>query len=129
MCFEITETEILQMRGDVVSFAKAVGGNGCKIAFSNFGRGSVLFEPLRTVRADFLKIDGGIVLDILRDSADLAQITAIARVAKSINVKTIAELVESDACMAKLREIGVDYAQGFGVSIPLPLDDIIDSLQ
>ena len=124
LCFEITETELALMRDEVISFAKEIRDEGCRIAVSNFGRNGVSFEPLYKVHADFLKIDGSIILDLLRDPADLAQVTAIARVAKTIDTKTIAEMVESDDCMAKLREIGVDYAQGFGVSTPTPLDDL-----
>ena len=122
LCFEITETDLSLLRDDVILFAKEMRDSGCKVAVSNFGRNGVSFEPLYNVRADFLKIDGSIILDILRDPADLAQVTAIARVAKTIDIKTIAELVESDECIAKLCEIGVDYAQGFGVSTPGPLE-------
>lgn len=127
LCFEITETDLSLLHDTVILFAEEMRNNGCRIAISNFGGNGVSFEPLYKVRADFLKIDGSIILDLLRDPADLAQVTAIARVAKTIDIKTIAELVESEACIAKLREIGVDYAQGFGVSIPAPLDETADS--
>ncbi|MFY9327568.1 MAG: EAL domain-containing protein [Georgfuchsia sp.] len=124
LCFEITETDLSQLHDDVILFAKEIRDSGCKIAISNFGRNGVSFEPLYNVHANFLKIDGSLILDILRDPADLAQVTAIARVAKTIDVKTIAEMVESDECMAKLREIGVDHAQGFSISTPGPLESI-----
>lgn len=124
LCFEITETELSLLHDDVNLFARKISDCGCKIALSNFGRDGVLFKPLHEIHADFLKIDGSIILDILRDPADLAQVASIARVAKTIDVKTVAELVESDACIAKLREIGVDYAQGFGISKPSPIDDL-----
>lgn len=124
LCFEITETDLFLLHDEVILFAKEMRDSGCKVAVSNFGGKGVSFEPLYNVRADFLKIDGSIILDILRDPADLAQVTAIARVAKTIDIKTIAEMVESDACMAKLRGIGIDYAQGFGISTPGPLDGL-----
>lgn len=124
LCFEVSETELIHSRDQVMSFAKAIQGYGCAVAISNFGRSNVSFEPLFKVRANFLKIDGSVILDLLRDPADLAQAIAIAKVAKIIDVQTIAEMVESDACIAKLREIGIDFAQGFGVSIPAPLDSL-----
>lgn len=125
LCFEISETDLSLMHDEVVFFAKEIRNYGCMVAICDFGRDGVSFGHLHKIRVDFLKIDGNIILDILRDPADLAQVVAIARVARTISIKTIAELVESDACVAKLREIGVDYAQGFGVSLPSPLDDII----
>ncbi|MFY9327918.1 MAG: EAL domain-containing protein [Georgfuchsia sp.] len=124
LCFEITETDQSLLREEVILFSKKIRDNGCKVAISNFGRNGVSFEPLYNVRADFLKIDGSIILDMLRDPADLAQVTAIARVAKTIDIKTIAEMVESEDCTTKLCEIGIDYAQGFGVSTPALLDDL-----
>jgi EAL domain-containing protein (putative c-di-GMP-specific phosphodiesterase class I) len=70
---------------------------------------------------EYLKIDGSIIFNILRDPVALAKLTAINRVAKLIGVKTIAELVESEETIGKLREVGIDFAQGFGISRPEPL--------
>ncbi|CAG4882977.1 protein of unknown function [Georgfuchsia toluolica] len=124
LCFEITEIDLFLLHDEVILFAKEMRDSGCKVAVSDFGGRGVSFEPLYNIRADFLKVDGSIILDILRDPADQAQVTAISRVAKTIGIKTIAEMVESDACVAKLSEISIDYAQGFGISMPAALDGL-----
>lgn len=124
LCFEIIDSGLSMQRTDVVTFAHKMKSCGCALAFGNFGRNGVSFKSLQGVKVDFLKIDGSIILDILRDPTDLAQAAAIARVAKTINVKTIAEFVESEACIQKLREINVDFAQGFQISAPRPLTEI-----
>ena len=80
-----------------------------------------MFDLIRGFQVEFLKIDGSIILEILRDPVKLAKVTAIDRVAKKIGVETIAELVESEETIASLRKIGVDFAQGFGISRPRPL--------
>jgi len=123
LCFEINENDLSWLRDGIVLFAKKIRDNGCRIAVCNFGRDRVSFQSLHEIHADFLKINGSIILNLLRDPAELARVTAIARSAKIIGVKTIAEMVENDGCMAKLRQIGIDYAQGFGVALPSPLDD------
>jgi len=88
------------------------------VALSSFGRDGVSFDLIRGFQIDFLKIDGSIIFDILRDPVALAKVVAIGRVAKKIGVKTIAEMVESEEAIAKLREVGIDFAQGFGISRP-----------
>ncbi len=81
----------------------------------------VSFAILKELRVGFLKVDSSIVLQILRDRSALAKLTAINRVAHTVGIKTIAEFVESDEIIAALQEIGIDYAQGTGVSSPIPL--------
>ena len=121
LCFEIPDSELALKTEDVAEFARQVRQCGCRVALSGFGRDQVLFDLIRGFQVEFLKIDGSIILDILRDPVKLAKVTAINRVAKKIGVKTIAETVESEETIAKLREIGVDFAQGFGISRPRPL--------
>jgi len=121
LCFEIPDSELALRTADVAEFARQVRQRGCRVALSGFGRDQVLFDLIRGFRVEFLKIDGNIILEILRDPAKLAKVTAISHVAKKIGVKTIAELVESEETIASLREIGVDFAQGFGISRPRPL--------
>ena len=70
---------------------------------------------------DFLKIDAGIIRNILHDTVDLAAIVAINKEAKRVSIKTVAESVENEETIAKLREVGVDFAQGYGISRPRPL--------
>lgn len=122
LCFEIPNPELSSKASAVTEFAQRVRQCGCRIAISGFGRDRVLFDLIRGFQVEFLKIDGSIIFNLLRDSVDLAKATAINRVAKKIGVKTIAELVESEETIAKLREVGVDFAQGFGISRPQPLE-------
>ena len=79
------------------------------------------FEPLRQLTLDFIKIDGRIIANMLTNPTELAKVKAIVKVSQNIGMRTIAEFVESDEILAKLREIGIDYAQGFGISKPGPL--------
>ena len=124
LCFEITDSELTSTDVKAAEFARQIRQCGCRVALSGFGRDRISFELLHGLQAEFLKIDGSIILDILRDRVDLAKVTAINRVAKTIGMKTIAEFVESDEIVAKLRELTVDFAQGFGISRPRPLVEL-----
>jgi len=121
LCFEIPDSELASRSSDAAEFARQVRQCGCRVAISGFGRDRVSFDLIRGFQVEFLKIDGSVVFDILRDPVKLAKATAINRVAKKIGVKTIAELVESEEIIANLREIGIDFAQGFAISRPRPL--------
>ncbi len=121
LCFEIPDAELTARPAAVTEFIQRVKQCGCLVAISGFGHDRISFDLIRGFRVEFLKIDGNIIFNILRDPVELAKIVAINRVAKLIGVKTIAELVESEETVAKLRETGIDYAQGFGISRPRPL--------
>ena len=121
LCFEIPGPELAQNTMVVAEFARRIKLYDCHVAISGFGRDRVLFGLLRGFKTDFLKIDGSIIFNILRNPVDLAKVTAINHVAQHTGVKTVAELVESEGAIAKLREIGIDFAQGFAISRPRPL--------
>ncbi len=121
LCFEIPNTELALCPPVVAEFAQRVRLCGCRVAISGFGKDRISFDLIRGFQVEFLKIDGSIIFDILRDPVALAKITAINRVAQSVGVKTVAELVESEETIAKLRDVGIDFAQGFGISRPRPL--------
>ena len=121
LCFEISDSDLASRTADVAEFARQVRQCGCRVALSGFGRDRVLFDLIRDFQVEFLKIDGSIILGILHDPLKLAKVIAINRVAKVIGVKTIAEMVETDETIASLAEIGIDFAQGFGISRPHPL--------
>jgi PAS domain S-box-containing protein len=121
LCFEITDSELALRTAEAAEFARQVRQSGCRVALSGFGRDRVLFDLIRGFQVEFLKIDGSVILDILHDPGKLAKVTAINKVAKKIGVKTIAEMVESEETIASLREIGIDYANGLGISRPGPL--------
>jgi PAS domain S-box-containing protein len=123
LCFEIPNSELTSRPAAIGEFAQRIRQCGSLLAISGFGHDRISFDLIRGFRVEFLKIDGSIIFNILRDPVELAKITAINRVAKLIGVKTIAELVENEETIAKLREVGIDYAQGFGISKPRPLSE------
>ncbi len=123
LCFEILGSAAIAGEG-AAKFSQQVRQLGCHTALSGFGRDGVSFELLRNLRVDFLKIDGSVIPHILRDPIYLDKVLAINQVAKKIGIKTIAELVESEEIIIKLREIGIDSAQGFGISQPRLLEKI-----
>jgi PAS domain S-box-containing protein len=121
LCFEVPDTE-LALRGVMVAeFIRRVRAAGCRVALSGFGRDGVSFDRIRGFQVEYLKIDGSIILGMLTNPVSLAKVVSINQVAKKIGVKTVAELVESDELIVKLKEIGVDFAQGFGISRPRSL--------
>ena len=102
-------------------FIKALKERGCLFALDDFGSGLSSFAYLKNLPVDHLKIDGVFVKDIIDDPIDLAMVKSINEIGHVMGKKTIAEFVENDAILTKLREVGVDYVQGFGVSRPAPL--------
>ena len=121
LCFEIPAVGLILRNSEITEFVQQVKKCGCHIAISGFSQDQVLFDMIQGFKVDFLKIDGGIIRNILHDSVDLDAIMAINTAAKEIGVNTVAELVENEATIVKLKEIGVDFAQGYGISWPHPL--------
>ncbi|MDD2701076.1 MAG: EAL domain-containing protein [Sideroxydans sp.] len=126
LCFEVTDSELAQRGENAAEFIRQVRACGCRVALSGFGRDNVSFDRIRGFQVDFIKIDGSLILGLLRDPVKLAKVSSIDRVAKKIGVSTVAELVESDELIAQLSELGIDYAQGFGISRPRALEEQSD---
>jgi PAS domain S-box-containing protein len=122
-CAEFTEAEAIARGAGAENLVRRMRQAGCFSALSQFGRSEVSFGLLKSLNVDYVKIDGNIVLNILRDRVALAKLTAITQVARTMGTFTVAELVENPATLARVREIGVDLAQGFGISSPVPLDE------
>ena len=121
--FEIHESDVSAQPADAAHLIEELAQLGCWTVLGGFGRDIVSFKVLKDVHVRFLKIDSKIILQILRDKSAVAKLKAISHVAQSLGIRTIAEFVESDATIAKLRETGIDYAQGLRVSPPMPLED------
>jgi EAL domain-containing protein (putative c-di-GMP-specific phosphodiesterase class I) len=121
LCFEIAESDLAERSHSAVAFISQVRQCGCAVALSGFGKNAALFDQIRGFQVEFLKIDGGTILSILGDPESMNKVASIGRVAKKIGVKTVAEMVESDEIVAKLGVIGIDFAQGFGISRPRQL--------
>ncbi|HEX7686589.1 MAG TPA: EAL domain-containing protein, partial [Burkholderiaceae bacterium] len=121
LCFEITETAAITNMADAAAFVEAMRAIGARIALDDFGAGASSFGYLKSLPVDYLKIDGQFVRDLNEDALDLAAVRCFTEVARVIGVRTVAEFVESDALLATLRDIGVDYVQGYTVHKPEPL--------
>ncbi|MDO9599966.1 MAG: ammonium transporter [Azoarcus sp.] len=121
LCFEITESSAVANLSRVVSFIGEVKKLGCAFALDDFGSGLSSFAYLKNLPVDYLKIDGSFVRDIATDPADRAMVQAINTIGHTMGLVTIAEFVEDEAILDVLREIGVDYAQGYHLGMPRPL--------
>jgi len=125
LTLEITETATVANFSKATCLLTAMKARGCRFALDDFGSGLSSFSYLKNIPVDFIKIDGSFVRDIINDETDFAFVRSINQIAGIMGLSTIAEYVENERIAAKLREIGVDYIQGFYISKPLPLEDII----
>jgi diguanylate cyclase (GGDEF)-like protein/PAS domain S-box-containing protein len=124
ICFEITETAAIANFASASRLITDLKKRGCQFALDDFGSGLCSFAYLRALPVDFLKIDGAFVKNIVDDPVDFAMVKSINDMGHVLGKQTIAEFVENQAILDKVREIGVDYAQGYGISNPRPLDDL-----
>lgn len=122
LCLEITETMAISSTEKARQFIQRVRGIGCRIALDDFGSGMSSFAYIKTLPLDYLKIDGSLIRNIATDRADLGIVEAVNTIGHLLGFKTVAEFVESDAVMSTLRGVGIDYAQGFSIHEPEPLD-------
>ena len=123
ICFEITEAIALASLSKVVPFVRNLREFGCHFALDHFGNSLSTFAYLKTLPVDYIKIDGTFVQDLVDDPAHLAMTEAIHRIGRLMGLQTIAEYVESDRILDRLRGIGIDYAQGYGIGEPRPLEE------
>ncbi|MBL4762481.1 MAG: EAL domain-containing protein [Gammaproteobacteria bacterium] len=121
ICFEVTETAAIANLSKALSLIGALKQRGCLFSLDDFGSGLSSFGYLKELPVDFLKIDGAFVKDIATDPIDRVMVEAINSVGHVMGLKTIAEFVENDEILNILKEIGVDYAQGYGIAKPAPL--------
>jgi diguanylate cyclase (GGDEF)-like protein/PAS domain S-box-containing protein len=122
--FEVAESVAISHLGPANQLFGELRRAGCLVSLDDFGSGVSSFAYLKALGADCLKIDGMFVGNISQDKVDYAMVRSITEIGHVMGKKVIAETVETDAVLEKLREIGVDYAQGFGVGEPRPIDQI-----
>lgn len=118
ICFEITETAVITHLEKARQFIRALKMVGCRFSLDDFGSGLSSFGYLKNLEVDFLKIDGMFVKSIVDNKIDRAMVDSINNVGHVMQLKTIAEFAENDDIINMLEEIGVDYAQGYGVAMP-----------
>ena len=121
VCFEITESAVVANLDQARRFIGVLHGMGCRFALDDFGGGLGSFANLKVLAVDFLKIDGSFMRNLARDSVNQAMVTAMIKMARTMNFKVIAEQVEDEASVAAARSIGVDYLQGYALGRPVPL--------
>jgi len=125
LTFEITETAAMGQLSSGVRFMRELESTGCRFALDDFGSGMSSFAYLKVLPVKVLKIDGAFVRDLLTDRADRSFVEAIHNVARTLGIETVAEYAETPELIAALRDIGVDYAQGYGVAKPRALEMIL----
>jgi diguanylate cyclase (GGDEF)-like protein/PAS domain S-box-containing protein len=118
ICFEITETAAIASFSQANRFIQALKELGCRFALDDFGSGLSSFGYLKNFPVDFLKIDGSFVKEILHDPIDREMVRSINEIGHLTGKQTIAEFAENPEIIDMLRTLGVDYAQGYGVSQP-----------
>ncbi len=124
ICLEITETSAVTSLADAALFIEQVRRLGVRIALDDFGAGASSFGYLKTLAVDMLKIDGQFIRGLLDDPLDDVAVRCFVDVARVRGLKTVAEFVDRPELLQRLREIGVDYAQGFLLHQPEPLDSL-----
>ena len=128
ICFEVTESAAVSNLDKAQTFINALRDRGCTISLDDFGAGLSSFAYLKNFNVDTLKIDGSFVRDITDNRISESMVAAITQVAKVMNLKTVAEYVESEETRKLVQELGVDFAQGHIVGKPLLLDDVLCAL-
>ena len=122
--FEVTETATISNLTDAADFIKEMRNIGCKFSLDDFGSGLSSYAYLKNLPVDYIKIDGVFVKDLAEDENDYAVVKSIHEMAAFLGKQTIAEYVENDDILEKLKEIGVDYAQGYGIKKPILLQEL-----
>ena len=122
LCLEITETVAVSNLDEAAEFVREVRAMGVRVALDDFGAGAATFGYLKAIPVDVIKIDGQFIRDLLDDPLDAATVRCFADIAKVVGVKTVAEFVETEEIADTLREMGIDYIQGFLRHKPQPLE-------
>jgi len=125
ICFEITETAAIANMYNATTFVSQLQELGCSVALDDFGSGLSSFEYLKKLPVNILKIDGSFIQNMHKSETDYAIVDAVCSVAQTMNLKTVAEYVESEKIMDLLLEMGVDYAQGYYTGRPVRLEKLL----
>lgn len=124
LCFEITESVAMSDTSKAVEFLNTIRNLGCRIALDDFGTGFSSLSQIQTLPLDFIKIDGVFIKNITESQLDQTLVKCVADVARMLEVKTVAEFVEDDATLQALKELQIDFAQGYLFARPSPLTEL-----
>ncbi|MBC7755512.1 MAG: EAL domain-containing protein [Bdellovibrio sp.] len=127
ICFEITETAAIVNLKNTINLFAALRKIGCTFALDDFGSGMSSFMYLKNFDVDYLKIDGSFVKEMDSNKIDHAMVRSIHSVAEAMNIKTVAEFVESEAILKELKNIGVHYGQGLFLGAPIPIKKLLEN--
>ncbi len=120
LCLEITETAAIQNLRHATHLITALKSYGSQFALDDFGNGLSSFHYLKTLPVNYLKIDGSFVKNMIENTRDNALVAAINQMSHTLGIETVAKYTHSQAILERLRELGVDYAQGYFLGQPLP---------
>lgn len=122
VCFEMTESAAMMNPEETIALLEYLRESGCKVALDDFGTGFSSLSQIRTLPLDYIKIDGAFIQEIHLNELDQALVKSISDIARVLNIKTVAEFVDSNEALKKLEELNIDYAQGYLISKPEALD-------
>jgi diguanylate cyclase (GGDEF)-like protein len=128
LCFEITESAAVRNLDRARRFIRVLRKLGCSLALDDFGTGYCSFAYLKDLPVQYIKIDGVFVRDILENPLSETIVAATVSIAKVLGAATVAEHVENDLVLQRLRRHEIDFFQGFAISKPLPLPEILTSV-
>ena len=124
LCLEVTETAAVTNLADAAVFITQVRALGVRVALDDFGAGASSFGYLKSLKVDFLKIDGQFIRDLIDDPLDEAAVRCFADVARLVGLQTVAEFVDNAPVLERLRGLGIDFVQGFLLHRPGPINEL-----
>lgn len=125
ICLEITETTAITNMADASTFIAQVRALGVRVALDDFGAGASSFGYLKNLKVDMLKIDGSFIRNLIDDPLDDAAVRCFVEVARVLGMETVAEFVERPAVLQRVREMGIDHAQGVLLHQPEPIEVVL----
>jgi diguanylate cyclase (GGDEF)-like protein/PAS domain S-box-containing protein len=121
ICFEVTESAVVANLDHVRRFIAVLHGMGCEFALDDFGSGLSSFSTLKTLPMDYIKIDGSFIANLAVDTVNQAMVGAMIELSRSLNFRIVAEQVEDQLSLDTVKQMGIDFAQGFIIGRPQPL--------
>src|SRR5262249_27653953 len=126
ICLEITETAAVRNFTQATEFMRTLRGYGCHFALDDFGAGLSSFGYLKNLPVQFLKLDGNFVRDMEKDVVDRTMVKSIADIGRVMRLPIVAEWVENATILEMVRAFGIEYAQGYAVNRPRPIEEFLE---